>query len=295
MIITEPIQVEKIAIAIDDLPPHLSGTKIVQLSDLHFDGIRLSAKVLEQAIALCNDAEPDLVAITGDFVTDNPMPINKLAKHLQKLESKHGVYGCLGNHDLVPANAKQQIIEALSKIELKILWNEVAYPLGSGLAIAGLPDFWSSEFDPATALDRIPANIPRIVLSHNPDSARVLKKWRVDLQLSGHTHGGQVVIPNYGPVASLLPKIRQYVPKSLRNYLPYIKDCAQVVRHWNWSQGWHQVEGNQLYINRGLGTYFPGRINCPPEVTVITLECHSKIDNEQLTMDNDSLIRIRPN
>ena len=271
MIISEPIRVDRIAIAIDNLPAHLSGTKIVQLSDLHFDGIRLSVEVLQQAIALCNDAEPDLVVITGDFVTDNPMPINKLAKHLSGLKGKYGVYGCLGNHDLVPANAKQQIIEALNSIGLKILWNEVVYPLGSGLAIAGLPDFWSSEFDPAIALDQIPVDIPRIVLSHNPDSARILKKWRVDLQLSGHTHGGQVVIPNYGPVASLLPKLRQYVPKSLRNYLPYIKDCDRVVRHWNWSQGWHQVGKNQLYINRGLGTYFPGRINCPPEVTVITL------------------------
>ena len=273
MIISEPIKVEKLAIAIDDLPAHLAGTKIVQLSDLHFDGIRLSVRVLQQAIALSNDVEPDLVVITGDFVTDNPAPIKELAKHLQSLKSKYGVYGCLGNHDLVPANAKQQIIEVLNSIELKILWNEVVYPLGSGFAIAGLPDFWSSEFNPAIALDSIPPDIPRIVLSHNPDSARVLKKWRVDLQLSGHTHGGQIVIPNYGPVASLLPKIRQYVPKSLRNHLPYIKDCAQVVRHWNWSQGWHQVEKNQLYINRGLGTYFPGRINCPPEVTVITLEC----------------------
>ena len=273
MIISEPIRVDKIAIAINDLPVHLSGTKIVQLSDLHFDGIRLSVEVLQQAIALSNDAEPDLVVITGDFVTDNPEPINELAKHLQGVKSKYGVYGCLGNHDLVPANAKQQIIEALSQIELKILWNEVVYPLGSGLAIAGLPDFWSPEFDPAIVLDRISTDIPRIILSHNPDSARVLKKWRVDLQLSGHTHGGQVVIPNYGPVASLLPKIRQYVPQSLRNHLPYIKDCARVVNHWNWSQGWHQVERNQLYINRGLGTYFPGRINCPPEVTVITLEC----------------------
>ena len=88
MIITEPIQLEKITIAINDLPAHLSGTKIVQLSDLHFDGIRLSVEVIEKAIALCNDAEPDLVVITGDFVTDNPAPINKLAKYLQGLNSK---------------------------------------------------------------------------------------------------------------------------------------------------------------------------------------------------------------
>ena len=107
---------------------------------------------------------------------------------------------------------------------------------------------------------------------HNPDSAKVLKKWRVDLQLSGHTHGGQVVIPNYGPIVSLLPKISRRVPKPVRNHLPYIRDCAKVTKNWKWSEGWHQVARNQLYVNRGMGSYLPGRINCPPEVTVITLE-----------------------
>ena len=272
MLITEPIKIEKIAIAINNLPSRLAGTTIVQLSDLHYDGIRLSKKILQQAIAISNRANPDLIFITGDFVTDNPVPINELAAHLKKLNSKYGVYGCLGNHDLVPETARQIITAALAKIELKILWNEVVYPLGDGLAIAGLPDFWSREFQPAPVLASIPARIPRIVLSHNPDSAEILKQWRVDLQLSGHTHGGQVVIPNYGPIASTLPKIRRYVPKSIRNYIPYIKDCAKVVRNWNWSEGWHQIGKNQLYVNRGLGTYYPGRINCPPEVTIITLE-----------------------
>ena len=272
MIITEPIKVERIAIAVKDLPPKMSGTTIVQLSDLHYDGIRLAKTTLQQAIALCNAENPDLVFITGDFVTDNPAPIDKLAGYLQDLKSKYGVYGCLGNHDLIPATAKQKIIAALAKINLKILWDEIVYPLGEGLAVVGLPDFWSPEFDPAPVLEPIPNCIPRLVLSHNPDSASELKQYRVDLQLSGHTHGGQIVIPNYGPAVSVLSQIRKRVPRSIRNHLPYIKDCAKVTKNWNWSEGWHQIGKNQLYVNRGLGTYYPGRFNCPPEITVITLE-----------------------
>ncbi|MEO0835503.1 MAG: metallophosphoesterase [Cyanobacteria bacterium J06642_3] len=272
MIINEAIAVEKIAIAINNLPSHLSGTKIVQLSDLHYDGVRLSSQTLLTAISLSNEVDPDLVLITGDFVTDNPQPIYELATQLQQLTSKYGVFGCLGNHDLIPPTSKSIITEALGKINLKILWNEVVYPLGAGLAIAGLPDFWSPEFKPAAVLDQISQDTPRIVLSHNPDSASMLQRWRVDLQLSGHTHGGQIVIPNYGPIVSILPKIRRRVPKFLRNRLPYIKDCAKVTINWQWASGWHQVEQNQLYVNRGLGTYRPGRFNCPPEVTVITLK-----------------------
>jgi uncharacterized protein len=272
LIITEPLKVERIAIAIKDLAPALLGTKIVQLSDIHYDGVRMCDQTLEKAIALSNAENPDLVVITGDFVTDDPSPIDRLADKLKHLISKKGVYGCLGNHDLIPADAKQIIIDALAKVELKILWNEVVYPLGEEIAIAGMPDLWSREFSPARVLEQIPDNIPRIVLSHNPDSAKILKQWRVDLQLSGHTHGGQIVIPNYGPVFGLLPKIRKYVPAIIRDRIPYLKSCSWIVEHWKWSEGWHQVDKNQLYINRGLGTYAPGRFFCPPEVTVITLE-----------------------
>jgi uncharacterized protein len=255
------LKVERVSVTIPDLPTSLVGTKIIQLSDLHYDGIRLSKKTLNKAIALSNREEPDLVVITGDFVTDDPTPITELAGILQSLNSKYGVYGCLGNHDLIPQTAKQIIIDALAEVDIKILWNEIVYPCGEGVAIAGLPDFWSREFNPELVFSQIPDNIPRIV-----------KKWRVDLQLSGHTHGGQIVVPNYGPAANLLSKSRKYIPKAWHDYIPYIKSCYQVVKYWKWSEGWHQVNRNQLYVNRGLGTYAPGRLFCPPEITVITLE-----------------------
>ena len=119
---------------------------------------------------------------------------------------------------------------------------------------------------------QIPPHTPRIVLSHNPDSARVLKRWRVDLQLSGHTHGGQVVIPKLGPVVTGIKQIRQRTAKPLRKWITLLTgNQDKVVQHWEWSQGLHRVNDNLLYVNRGLGTFLPGRLCCPPEVTVITL------------------------
>ena len=273
LIITEPLKIEKINIAIADLPRSLIGTKIVQLSDLHYDGVRLTENILADAIAASNQENPDLVFLTGDFVTDDPTPISQLALRLKALKSKFGVYGCLGNHDSVSKESEQQIIQALGAVKIKVLFNEIVYPLGGQLAIVGLPDFWSRAFQPKHILAQINPAIPRIVLSHNPDSAKVLQQYRVDLQLSGHTHGGQVVIPGYGAAPILLEKIKKSTPKFLRQYIPYLKECSSVVKYWQWSQGWHQVGKNQLYVNRGLGTYAPGRLFCPPEVTVITLDC----------------------
>jgi hypothetical protein len=274
LIINEPLKKERIAIAISNLPRFLSGTKIVQFSDLHYDGIRLSEKILAEAIALSNEENPDLVVLTGDFVTDDPDPIEELALRLKQLTAKNGIYACLGNHDyshLYP-NSRQRITDALTAVDIRVLWNEIVYPWGQELALVGLADFWSREFQPEPIFSQISPNIPRIVLSHNPDSAEFLKAWRVDLQLSGHTHGGQVVIPGYGAAPILLQQIRKNTPRVVSKYIPFLRECYRVVKYWQWSEGWHQVGLNQLYVNRGLGTYFPGRLFCPPEMTVITLE-----------------------
>ena len=272
VIITEPLKIERVTIAIANLPNSLSGVTIVQLSDLHYDGVRLAEKLLAQAIEVSNLEKPDLVAITGDLVTDEPQPIAELASKLSQLNPRVGIYACLGNHDNVSLASRQHIINALTKVGIRVLWNEVVYPWSENLAIVGLADYWSREFNPKPVLEQIDPHIPRLVLSHNPDSAEILKKWRVDLQLSGHTHGGQIVIPGYGAAPILLQQVRKNTPKFISNFIPYLRVCSEVVKHWQWSEGWHHVGNNQLYVNRGLGTYSPGRLFCPPEVTVITLE-----------------------
>jgi predicted MPP superfamily phosphohydrolase len=266
-----PLSVEKVTVAIADLPTSLHGTKLVQLSDFHYDGLRLSENMLAQAIEATNQAEPDLVVLTGDYVTDDPDRINPLVQRLKHLQSRAGVYAVLGNHDLCYRRSKAQVTETLTSIGVRVLWNEVAYPLGSELPFVGLADFWSREFNPAPVMNQLDPKKPCIVLSHNPDSAEPLQQWRVDLQLSGHTHGGQIMIPGFGPAPVLFQKLQPNLPKSVQRWIPYMKACVRVLKHWEWSQGLHQVGKNQLYINRGLGTYRPGRLFCPPEVTVITL------------------------
>ncbi|MCU0524760.1 MAG: metallophosphoesterase [Elainella sp. Prado103] len=266
------LSVEHLTIEITDLPQSLQGVKITQLSDLHFDGLRLSESMLSDAIAASNAVEPDLVALTGDYVTDDPSPIQQLATRLEGLQSRLGTYAVLGNHDIVPRGAKDDVSLALQQVGIQVLWNQIAYPFGDDLPLVGLADLWSHEFSPAAVMSQLDDRVPRIVLSHNPDSAMPLQRWRVDLQLSGHSHGGQIVIPGLGPIPTWYQRFRRHVPRHLRRWIPYMReDCYKVMKHWEWAQGLHAVGRNWLYVNRGLGTYLPGRFFCPPEVTVITL------------------------
>jgi predicted MPP superfamily phosphohydrolase len=269
---TGPLTLERVTVPIAGLPEHLQGVRLVQLTDLHFDGKRLSPELLEAAIVLVNRLKPDLVALTGDFVTKDAAPIFKLSGYLQQIQTRYGVVAVLGNHDNVTLGGRQTILRELKRSGIVPLWNAIAFPFGPALPVVGLADKWSRDFWPGKVLNQIPQSVPRLVLSHNPDSAMVLARWRVDLQLSGHTHGGQIVIPGLGPLARWNPRIafRKLMGKAVP--LPFFNSkCSRVVRHWEWASGLHQVGENWLYVNRGLGTYAPGRFRCPPEVTEITL------------------------
>lgn len=272
-LLTGKLRVEHLTIPIANLPANLSGTKLVQLTDFHYDGMRLSEWLLEEAIAAANEAEADLILLTGDFITWETAPIYGLVKRLKHLQSRLGIYAVLGNHDHYFPGAKIEVANALNSVGIRVLYNEAIYPLGSELALVGLADFWSGDFKPEAVMASVDLEIPRIVLSHNPDTAENLQKYRIDLQLSGHTHGGQIVIPGIGPLYAWVRKIGYAIPQPVRKWIPLISACDRVVIHWEWASGLHQVGSNLLYVNRGLGTYPPGRLFCPPEVTVITLIC----------------------
>ena len=270
-LLSGPLSTEALTVNIAGLPASLQGKKLVQLSDFHYDGLRLSAEMLEKAIAVTNEAKPDLILLTGDYVTDDPSPIHQLVVRLKHLQSRSGIYAILGNHDIYK-QAKAEVTEALTSIGIHVLWNEIAYPLGKELPLVGLADYWSREFHPAPVMNQLNPDTPCIVLSHNPDTAEILQRWRVDLQLSGHTHGGQIVIPGIGPAALFYEKLVKKIPRKVRRRFPFLEVNVSVVKHWEWAQGLHRLGKNQLYVNRGLGTYLPGRLFCRPEVTIITLQ-----------------------
>ena len=115
-ILSGSLRVERLTIPIKGLSSLLEGTKIVQLSDLHDDGVCLSPQLLTQAIALSNEEKPDLVVLTGDYITNEPNTIYNLAPKLKLLQSRVGIYAVLGNHDYLYPHAKPKITEALTEV-----------------------------------------------------------------------------------------------------------------------------------------------------------------------------------
>jgi uncharacterized protein len=253
---TTGLQVTRLEIRLQRLPRHFDGLRIVQLSDFHYDRY-VDIRVITSAVHLTNQLQPDLVVLTGDFVTQGPFAgqYDPPAAHdaepcsqiLAPLRPRLGVFVVLGNHDYY--TDPELVSEILRSRGFHVLRNQ-SFDLeldGARLWLAGLNDAVAGADDLELALQKIPASEAVVLLAHEPDSADWVPPGRVDLQLSGHSHGGQIVLPVIGP--PYLPPLGRKYPWGLRHLGPLT-----------------------LYTNRGLGTItLPFRFNSPPELTLFTL------------------------
>lgn len=210
---------------LEDLDPAHDGLRIAQLSDLHV-GFETPERRVRAAIAQVNALRPDLVFLTGDFVTYSRKPIPLVGSQVAGLEAP--VVAVLGNHDhIVDASAVKEVLEALGYATLRNQ-HTVLRPRGVPLTLIGIDDGGTRHDDVAAAFRGVDASTTRLVLTHNPITARRLPPDTGLACFSGHTHGGQVVIPS---VTDALFRLAGQ---------PYIR-------------GEYRVNGNQLYVNRGLG------------------------------------------
>jgi uncharacterized protein len=260
-------QVTQRVVLLPFLPSSWDGLRIAHLSDLHIQQAFPGA-ALAPSIDLLRTLKPDIIALTGDYIVEHHD--DKIARMQECVESlrelpkiatlgSEGVFVSFGNHDFPaePSNKTNLYEDPDRKLwqtaQMHPLLDSVI-TLSRGahgrekLFIAGLRSMLMRPTNPQKLLENLPENTTRLLLWHEPDGARQAQAAGASLMLSGHTHGGQVIIPGYGPVLH---------PKGGEQY----------------SQGLFRVgETMQLYVTRGIGLLPPLlRIGCPPEVTLLTL------------------------
>lgn len=240
--------VREIPVRIPGLPRVLDGYTVVQVSDIH-TGLYVGERELEEGLSLARAARPDLVLVTGDLVDIEPRYAPLVARKLVDLAPRDGVWACLGNHDYYAgASAVASHVRAAG---VNMLVNDgrlLREQDGGGFALLGVDDQWSPRYGGAgarldLAMARVRPEAPRILLSHQPPT---VDRWagQVALQLSGHTHGGQIN------------------PLGMRPADLFYRYVA----------GLYEVHGTSLYVNSGFGTVGPpARAWAPPEITRIVL------------------------
>lgn len=245
------LSVEQHAIHLTRLPEAFRGMRLVQISDFHYAEFT-EAYFLREMVDRVNRLKPDMVLLTGDFVSDGPLPRPYARRHavgcaeiLSRIECPLR-FAIMGNHDTSVGN--KYVMGPLEENGIPVLLNQ-AVPLernAQRLWLAGLGSADQGQSRPEQAIPRASGEAT-IVLAHEPDILPNIAKYKVDLMLAGHTHGGQVRLP-FLPPLSLPPLGKKYV------------------------EGLFHYGSTQLYVNRGVGTVgLPFRLNCPPEITVLTL------------------------
>lgn len=246
----EPVNVEvnEVSLVLPRLDKGFNGYRIAQISDIHMDGWMTFERLVKLA-RLVNEQEANLIAVTGYFVTAKVKYVDReLTEALGILEAPDGAVAVLGNHDYI---ADESLVRRVVKDAGLVELSNDLLTLERGedvLHIAGIDNFYQRKARLDLILSRLPKEGAAILLAHEPDFAEVsAPTGRFDLQLSGHSNGGQMRLPLIGAMAR--PRCGRIYPSGL-----------------------YDVDGMLQYTNRGLGMLWPHfRVNCRPEITVITL------------------------
>jgi hypothetical protein len=248
-------RIEEVPLRIAGLKPALDGFTIAQLSDIHI-GDEVGEKELARAWDLVAQCKADLIVLTGDLLDSDPRYAPVLGRFVRRLSglAPKGVVGITGNHDFYAG--VDAVVGTLQRAGARVLRNEglVQGDAGASFALLGVDDVTAPRFDEGVgpdldaALRSVPqsADVPRVLLCHNPSYFETAA-GRVEAQLSGHTHGGQIRL-------GISP--------------------ADLFLSHGWVRGRYEFRGSELYVNRGFGTVGPpARIGAPPEVTRLVLHC----------------------
>ncbi|KAI3591950.1 putative phosphoesterase [Cupriavidus sp. U2] len=242
-------QVKRVDVPIANLPQEFEGFTIAQISDIHV-GPTIKAPYLNRIVDSVNALKPDAIAITGDLVDGSVRELSAHTAPFARLSAPHGAYVVTGNHEYY--SGAEPWIEELTRLGLRVLMNEhVVVARGeASLVLGGVTDFTAGGFieshrsDPVRALHGAPANAAaRVLLAHQPRSAPAAAAAGFDLQLSGHTHGGQ-----FWPWNLFVPMQQPYV------------------------HGLNRHENMWVYVSRGTGYWGPPkRFGAPSEITLVRL------------------------
>ena len=242
------IQTNTYRIPVPNLPPAFAGFRIVHLTDIHH-GRLTPLSLVQSVVSRANRIRRDITVCTGDFVhaRNTTREIDAVWPLINGLSAPAGVYSVLGNHDHWADTGRS--LECLNRSGQDVRHKSVAIERdGCRLWLAGAGDLWEDHRSLDRVLSGIPASECRIVLAHNPDTADTEFVSRVDLMISGHTHGGQVNIPFFGP---------PILPVQNKNYSSGLKRSPR---------------GTEVFISRGIGwAICPIRFNCYPEIAVLEL------------------------
>lgn len=235
-------------IPVPNLPREFEGFRITQITDIHY-GFLVPEKIVERVVSKANQCQTDIIVCTGDYIHErnSVVQINTVWPILEKLSAPAGVFSVLGNHD--HWGDTDRSIYWLDRTGQNIRHRSVPVKRnGKRIWIGGAGDLWEDENGIDEAFENVPGEECKICLAHNPDTADLNYDTRIDLMISGHTHGGQVDIPFVGP--PILP-----------------------VQNKRYSSGFIRSKKTNLFISKGIGwSIIPVRFNCYPEIAVLELK-----------------------